>query len=91
MAAECVVDPIAARAASPVVLIVEDEILIRMLLCETLRLAGYVVIEAANAEEAVVVLHASLDPDILITDVKMPGAIDGFELAAYVRDRKSVV
>ena len=85
MAAEHVEEPLAAVAPVPTVLIVEDEILIRTLLCDTLRHAGYAVIEAANAEEAVSVLHASLDPDILITDVRMPGTIDGFELAAYVK------
>jgi CheY-like chemotaxis protein len=67
------------------VLIVEDEILIRMLLSEALRQEGYAVIEAANADEALLVLHASPNPDVLITDVRMPGTVDGFELAAYVR------
>jgi len=67
------------------VLIVEDEILVRMLLSEALRQEGYAVIEAANADEAFLVLHASPDPDVLVTDVRMPGTVDGFELAAYVR------
>jgi CheY-like chemotaxis protein len=71
-----------------VVLIVEDEVLIRMLLADALRHAGCDVIEAANAEEALVVLHTSQCPDVLVTDVRMPGSVDGFELAAYVRRTK---
>ncbi|MEJ0064866.1 MAG: response regulator [Caulobacteraceae bacterium] len=69
-------------------LIVEDEILIRILLAEALRQASYEVIEAANAEEALAVLRTSLDPDVIVTDVRMPGTVDGFELAAYVRRAK---
>ena len=80
--------PCAVPASRTVVLIVEDEMLIRMLLAEALRQADYEVVEAANGEEALSVLHASPDPDVLITDVRMPGAVDGFELAAYVRRSK---
>lgn len=71
-----------------VVLIVDDEVLIRMLLSDVLRQAGYQVIEAANADEAVVLLNSSPDPDILVTDVRMPGTTDGFALAAFVRRTK---
>jgi CheY-like chemotaxis protein len=78
----------AAGATLPVVLIVEDEVLIRMMLSEALRHQGYQVIEAANADEALSVLHTSPDPDILVTDVRMPGSVDGFALAAYVRRTK---
>jgi CheY-like chemotaxis protein len=85
MAAADFQDPGAASVARPVVLIVEDEVLIRMLLSEALRLAGYDVIEAADADEAIQVMQAAACPDILITDVKMPGSVDGFALAAYVR------
>jgi CheY-like chemotaxis protein len=77
-----------ACASRIVVLIVEDEVLIRMLLADALRQAGCEVIEAANAEEAFAVLHTSPDPDVLITDVRMPGPVDGFELAAFVRRTK---
>lgn len=74
-----------AASSRLLVLIVEDEILIRMLLSEALRHEGYAVIEAANADEALLVLHASPNPDVLVTDVRMPGTVDGFQLAAYVR------
>ena len=86
-AADCQ-QPCAAPPPRAVVLIVEDEILIRMLLAEALRQADFEVIEAANGDEALSVLHTSPDPDVLITDVRMPGSIDGFALAAYVRRAK---
>ena len=72
MAAADVEEPCAGSAPLGVVLIVEDEILIRALLSEALRQEGYAVIEAANADEAFMVLHATPDPDVLITDVRMP-------------------
>jgi two-component system, response regulator PdtaR len=72
-------------ATAPCVLVVEDEVIVRMLIAEALREAGCSVIEAASADEAVRVLKATAAPDVLITDVKLPGAIDGFELAASIR------
>jgi CheY-like chemotaxis protein len=77
--------PCAVPGLRTVVLIVEDEVLVRMLLAEALRQADYEVIEAANGDEALSVLHTSPDPDVLITDVRMPGRVDGFELAVQVR------
>ena len=59
-----------------------------MLLSDVLRQAGYQVVEAANADEALAVLTSSPDPDILVTDVRMPGKVDGFALAAFVRRTK---
>ena len=88
MAAADFQDTCAAGAPRFLVLIVEDEVLIRMLLSDALRQAGYNVIEAANADEAMSVLDTSPSPDVLITDVRMPGSIDGFELAAHVRRTK---
>ena len=71
--------------ARPTVLVVEDEILIRMMVSESLRQAGCEVFEAASADEALEVLSASASPDVLVTDVKMPGCVDGLELASRVR------
>jgi two-component system, response regulator PdtaR len=69
----------------PTVLVVDDEVLIRMMLCESLRQAGCEVIEAASADEALVVLATMPSPDVLVTDVRMPGALDGLELASRIR------
>jgi len=88
MAAADFQDPCGDVSPQLTVLIVEDEVLIRMLLSEALRQEGYAVVEAATADEALSVLESSSSPDVLITDVRMPGSIDGFELAAYVRRTK---
>jgi CheY-like chemotaxis protein len=68
------------------ILFVEDEILIRALIAEELRDNGYCVIEAANYEEAVVLLHSIGSIDLVFTDVKMPGHFDGLDLARVVRE-----
>jgi CheY-like chemotaxis protein len=72
------------------VLVVEDEVLIRMVISEYLRECGYRVIEAAHAEEAMSLLQEpEIDVDIVFSDVEMPGAgIDGFALARWVRENR---
>ena len=66
------------------VLLVDDETLIRELLAEVLRDAGLDVVEARNADEALRVLsHDRID--ILLTDVQMPGKLDGVDLARHAR------
>jgi CheY-like chemotaxis protein len=67
------------------ILIVEDEVLVRMAMAEQLRNAGYPVIEAANADEAIEVLRHSKDVGLVISDIRMPGSIDGVGLARLVR------
>jgi len=66
------------------VLVVEDEVIIRLMLSQSLRDVGYNVIETSNADEALIVFEATL-PDIIVTDVRMPGAVDGMGLCATVR------
>jgi CheY-like chemotaxis protein len=74
------------------VLVVEDEVFIRMVISEYLRGCGYKVIEAANADEAVVLLmHSELSVDILFTDIEMPGSMNGFELSEWVRTHRADV
>jgi CheY-like chemotaxis protein len=68
----------------PTVLIVEDEVLIRMSVADYLRHCGYRVIEANNADEAVEILTGA-HVDVVFTDVNMPGSRDGFGLARWVR------
>jgi CheY-like chemotaxis protein len=67
------------------ILVVEDEVLTRMAVSEELREHGYAVIEAATADEALAVLHGPTRVDLLLTDMRMPGAIDGCALARQVR------
>lgn len=71
----------------PVVLIVEDEFLIRMDAVSMIRAAGFEAIEAANADEAIEILEARRDITVVFTDVQMPGSMDGLKLAAAVRGR----
>jgi CheY-like chemotaxis protein len=71
----------------PVVLIVEDELLIRMDTTETVEAAGFEVVEAENADEAIAILTARNDIHLILTDVHMPGSMDGLKLAHFVRDR----
>lgn len=69
------------------VLVVEDEPLIRMDILEQLQDLGFDVLEATNATEAVTMLTANKDIQVMFTDVDMPGGMDGLMLAAAVRDR----
>jgi CheY-like chemotaxis protein len=69
------------------VLIVEDEALVRMHGCDVLESAGFEVIEAESADEAVKLLEQHEDVHLLFSDIDMPGSMDGLELAALVHDR----
>lgn len=70
-----------------IVLVVEDEPLLRMGIVDHLEDEGFTVLEASNADQAVEILVNNLDIQILFTDVDMPGGMDGLKLAAAVRDR----
>jgi len=72
---------------SVTVLVVEDEPLVRMIISDELQDMGFKVLEAAHAAEAVEMLQANSDIQIMFTDVDMPGGIDGLMLAAAVRNR----
>jgi two-component system, response regulator PdtaR len=69
------------------VLVVEDEILIRMDTASSLESAGFVVFEAENAAEAIGCLELHDEIRLIFTDVNMPGTMDGLALAHYVRGR----
>lgn len=71
----------------PVVLVVEDEVLVRLAAIDTLENAGFEVIEAANADEAIEILENRRDIRVVFTDVQMPGSMDGLKLAHAVRNR----
>jgi YesN/AraC family two-component response regulator len=68
-------------------LVVEDEPLIRLGLASLLEDEGYEVAEAAHAAEAITILEADSSIRVVITDVDMPGDMDGIRLAQYVRHR----
>jgi CheY-like chemotaxis protein len=75
------------RSETATILVVEDEVLIRLVIAEYLRECGYKVHEAAHAEEAIAVLQApEVSIDIVFSDVVMPGSMDGFGLSRWVRD-----
>lgn len=69
------------------VLVVEDEAFIRMDAVDMLSAAGFHVVEAANADDAIKILEHNSDIKIIFTDIDMPGSMNGLKLAAAVRDR----
>jgi CheY-like chemotaxis protein len=69
------------------VLVVEDEALIRFTIADDLREAGYRVIEAQDADEAIRILETDGDVRLVFTDIDMPGSMDGLRLSAVIRDR----
>jgi CheY-like chemotaxis protein len=71
----------------PVILVVEDEVLLRMDAIDLLEEAGFEVLDAANADEAIVLLETRMDIAVVFTDLQMPGSMDGLKLAAAIRDR----
>ena len=77
-----------AGAARKLILVVEDEPLLRLLAAEILvDEGGYSVIEAGDADEAVACLKARADIGVVVTDVSMPGRMDGFALARLIARR----
>lgn len=78
--------PDAARARAGTVLVIEDEVILRMDTCEYLRSKGYHVIEAATAEEAMAVLSARDPVDVVFCDVQLPGSIGGLSFTVWARE-----
>jgi two-component system, response regulator PdtaR len=71
----------------PVVLIVEDELLVRMDAVEVIEADGFEVVEAKNADDAIALLEQRNDISLIFTDIDMPGSMDGLKLAHFVKDR----
>ena len=67
------------------ILVVEDEVMLRILIAEELRGAGYGVVEAADADQALCALPGSLGVKVMVADIQMPGSMDGIALARAVR------
>jgi CheY-like chemotaxis protein len=70
-----------------VILVVEDEPLIRLVAVQIANGEGFDVVEAANADEAIAILEGRNDISVIFTDIHMPGSMDGLKLARAVRDR----
>jgi CheY-like chemotaxis protein len=75
------------NAKTPAILIVEDEPLVRLGAVKTIEDAGFEVVEAANADEAIRILECRSDIRVVFTDIHMPGSMDGLKLAHAVRNR----
>ena len=74
-------------SAKAVILVVEDEPLLRMAAIDLVEDAGFEAVEAADAAEAVRILESRPDIRIVFTDIDMPGSMNGMMLAACIRDR----
>jgi two-component sensor histidine kinase/CheY-like chemotaxis protein len=71
----------AGPAPTPIVLVVEDEMVLRMRALDIVIDAGFVPVEAVGADEAMEILESRDDISLLFTDIQMPGSIDGLKLA----------
>lgn len=69
---------------APSVLVVEDEPLTRVAMGMALRDVGLIALELHDADEALRIVRAGIVPDALLTDIRMPGSIDGLRLAVYL-------
>lgn len=77
----------AVEVPAPLILVVEDEELLRLNAADILEEQGYRVVEADNADAALKVLEARDDVRLLFTDIQMPGSLDGLDLARQVHVR----
>ena len=71
----------------PLVLVVDDEAFIRIMLVDLLEDAGMDVVEAGTADEALQVLEQAPGVRVVLTDVEMPGRLNGIDLACVARER----
>lgn len=71
----------------PVVLVVEDEFLLREYAADAIGGVGFEVLQASNASDALGILEARPDIRVLLTDIHMPGSLDGLDLAKEARRR----
>jgi len=70
-----------------VVLVVEDEFLLRMDAVEMIAGAGFEAVAAANADQAIEILESRRDISVVFTDIQIPGSMDGLKLARAIRGR----
>src|SRR5579871_4182315 len=74
--------------APATILVVEDEPLIQLVTSEALHESGYRVLVACDADEAIGILNKDESVGLLFTDIVMPGALDGFGLAAWAKSKR---
>ncbi|HEY3777509.1 MAG TPA: response regulator [Rhizomicrobium sp.] len=74
--------------SAPTILVVEDEVLVRLMIARHLRETGFRVIEACHAGEALDALESDETIDLLFTDVLMPGVMNGIMLARWVTQNR---
>jgi CheY-like chemotaxis protein len=77
---------VAQAAQGETVLVIDDEPLVRMLVNDVLREAGYIVIEATDGPSALKMLRSAVRIDLLITDIGLPGGMDGGQVAEAARE-----
>ncbi len=70
------------------ILVVEDEVLVRLMISEYLREFGYNVVEANNAAEATQILQSEEPVEVVFTDIRMAGEMDGLALAQWIGQNK---
>jgi CheY-like chemotaxis protein len=71
--------------AHKTILVVEDDVLIRFMIADDLMASGYQIIQASTADEALKVMQSPAHLDLILTDIRMPGSMDGLALAARAR------
>jgi CheY-like chemotaxis protein len=75
-------------AEPSLLLVVDDEAIVRMVIADFLRGAGFLVMEATTADDAVAMLRRHQDIRLVLTDVLMPGALNGFDLAEWIEHHR---
>lgn len=73
--------------STPAVLVVEDQLLIRLDAIDFLNATGLEGVEASNADDAIQILHARDDISLVFTDIEMRGSMDGLKLAHWISER----
>src|SRR3979411_2485793 len=81
------IEPAVVPAVPASVLVVEDEMRLRMRAVDMVEDAGFTAIEAVNADDALAILESRTDIELLFTDIQMPGSMDGLKLAYAVHER----
>jgi CheY-like chemotaxis protein len=80
------VKPSSGDATSATILVVEPDILVRMVIADYLRDCGYKVVEGVSADDALAVLEAGRKIDVIMAEVRLAGSLDGFGLARQIRE-----